>query len=143
MRHSRYIWILAISLSCLLGLMAWKTPESVLSALAHPEYADSPHAAIQHFWNLLDSRQFDLAREMTGGSQLQELPEFTALSQTLAQNPLLSLQKVEFVDGGDPAAITVKVTWVVPPREVKDFTYRFSLVQRGDSWRIAQFSRLS
>ncbi|MDI6811929.1 MAG: hypothetical protein QMC95_01615 [Desulfitobacteriaceae bacterium] len=143
MRHSRYLWILGIALSCLMGLMAWKTPETVLSALAHPDYADSPRAAVQRFWNLLDSRQFELAQEMARSSKSSPEPaELSAWTKALEKNPFLSLQKVEFLETVDPASLKVKVSWVAPPQAVEHFTYSFQLFQEGESWHILNFRRV-
>lgn len=143
MRHSRYLWIFAISITCLMGFLAWETPVTVVSALAHPEYADSPRAAVQHFWNLLDTRQFTIAREMLRSSpSAQEPPEFVTWVNALEKNPLLSLQKVEFLETSDPLRMRVRVSWVAPPHSVDNLTYVFGLIQEGGNWHILEFHRL-
>lgn len=143
MRHSRYLWIFAISITCLMGFLAWETPVTIVSALAHPEYADSPRTTVQHFWNLLDARQFAIAREMLRGSpSAQESPELTTWVKALEKDPLLSLQKVEFQETSDPLRLKVRVSWVAPPHAVEHFTYVFRLAQVGGIWHIMEIDHL-
>jgi len=64
MRYSRYVWFLGLSLFCLITIIAVRTPQTVISALADPYYGNSPQQTIQHFWQLMDLRQTDLARDL-------------------------------------------------------------------------------
>lgn len=140
MQRSRYLWILGIALLCLAGILAWKSPGTVMSALAHPEYADSPRATVQHFWNLLDSREMAIAEEMVAPGKSVELQ---ALTQLLEKNPLLSLQKVEFLDTTNPQAVVVRVFWLSPPKDVESQKYVFDLEQYERGWRIISCKRLT
>lgn len=146
MRYSRYVWFMGLSLFCLISIIAFKTPQTVISALADPHYGDSPQKTVQHFWQLMDHRQTDLARDLLilpEGSLDQK--EFIAWETRLNKDPLLSLQKLEFMNS-DPAisqGVVVRVFWTSSIEDVQDVTFSINLKQLEKGWRIDQIKRLS
>ncbi|KLU61189.1 hypothetical protein CEB3_c24090 [Peptococcaceae bacterium CEB3] len=136
MQRSRNLWILLITLACLAGTLAWKSPQTVMSALAHPAYADSPRAAVEHFWHLMDSREIVTAKEMFAGGNSAELRTWI---QRVEKNPLLSLRNVEFLNTSDGRVLDVRVSWLSPPHTVQAGTYSFVLEPQGEEWRIVDF----
>lgn len=145
MRSSRYLWFLGLSILCLVAIISFKTPQSVISALAEAHYGATPQQTIQHFWKLMDLRQMDLARNlviMPEGSGEQK--EFTEWEAKLDRSPLLTLQKLEFLNS-DPAVeqgIVVRVFWGSPIEEVFDVMYSFNLKETDKGWQIERMRRL-
>lgn len=146
MRQSRYVWLLGISLFCLITLVSLKTPQTVISTLADPQYGDSPRTTIQNFWNLMDRRQTDLARD------LLDLPEgssdefeFIAWETRLNKDPMLSLQKVEFMnsESGISQAVVVRVSWLSLDQGVQSVTFSINLKQTEKGWRIQRIKRIN
>lgn len=146
MRHSRYVWLLGLSLFCLIAIIALKTPQTVISALADPYYGNSPRATIQHFWKLMDLRQTDLARDLLilQEGSLDE-NEFKAWETMLNKDPLLSLQKVEFLnsDSVTSQAVVVRVSWTSPVQEAHQVTFSINLKQTEKGWRIQRIKRMN
>ncbi|MFZ3131117.1 MAG: hypothetical protein WA125_08470 [Desulfosporosinus sp.] len=146
MRYSRYVWFLGLSLFCLITIIAVKTPQTVISALADPHYGNSPQQTIQHFWQLMDLRQTDLAHAllmMPEGSLDQK--EFREWETRLNKDPLLSLQKLEFMNS-DPArsqGIVVRVYWTSPIEDVQYVTFSINLMQSEKGWRIERIKRMN
>lgn len=145
MRYSRYVWFLGLSLFCLITLIAVKTPQTVISALADPHFGDSPQKTIQHFWQLMDHRQTDLARDllvMPEGSLDQK--EFQEWETRLNKDPLLSLQKVVFMnsDSGIAQGVVVRVFWTSSIEEVQSVTFSINLKQTEKGWRIERLKRM-
>ncbi|HWQ40584.1 MAG TPA: hypothetical protein VN456_00940 [Desulfosporosinus sp.] len=146
MRQSRYVWLLGISLFCLITLISLKTPQTVISTLADPQYGDSPRTTIQHFWNLMDLRQTDLARDLLSlpeGSSDES--EFRAWETRLNKDPMLSLQKVEFMnpDLGISQAVVVRVSWTSLDQGVQRVTFSINLKQTEKGWRIQGIKRIN
>lgn len=141
MYRSRSLWILVIALVCFAGILTWESPHTVLSAITHPGYSDSPRATIQHFWNLLDTRQLNLAREIILEPMSPETSSEFQLWADRLTNPLLSLQKVEFLENNSENIIA-RATWVLPPNTVKIFKYSFTLKTSETGWKIQTFKRL-
>ena len=70
MRQSRYVWLLGISLFCLITIIVFKTPQTVISTLADPQYGRFSAYNNSTFLEIMDLRQTDLARDLlsiTGG----------------------------------------------------------------------------
>ncbi len=146
MRYSRYVWILSLSLFCLITLVAVKTPQAVISALADPHFGDSPQKTVQHFWQLMDLRQTDLARDLLvlpEGSLDQK--EFGDWETRLNKDPLLSLQKVVFMnsDSGISQGVVVRVFWTASTAEVQSVTFSINLKQTEKGWRIERLKRMN
>jgi len=146
MRYSRYVWFLGLSLFCLITIIAFKTPQTVISALADPHYGDSPQQTIQHFWQLMDLRQSDIARDlliMPEGSLDQK--EFREWETRLNKDPLLSLQKLEFMnsDSAISQGVVVRVYWTSPIEDVQYVTFSINLKQSEKGWRIEQMKRMN
>ncbi len=146
MRHSRYVWLLGLSLFCLITILTFKTPQTVITALADPHYGNSPQMTIQHFWKLMDLRQTDLARELLVlplGSLDEK--EFTTWETRLNKDPLLSLQKVQFMNSemGPLQATIVRVSWTSSVQEAQTFTFSFHLVQNEKGWRIQGIKQIN
>ena len=146
MRHSRYVWLLGLSLFCLITILTFKTPQTVITALADPHYGNSPQMTIQHFWKLMDLRQTDLARELLvlPEGSLDE-KEFTTWETRLNKDPLLSLQKVQFMNSemGPLQATIVRVSWTSSVQEAQTFTFSFHLVQNEKGWRIQGIKQIN
>ncbi|MDR3602727.1 MAG: hypothetical protein P4L49_19995 [Desulfosporosinus sp.] len=148
MRHSRYVWVLGLSLFCLTTIITFQTPQTVISALADSHYGNSPHSTIQHFWTLMDLRQTDLAHDLLSlpvGSLDEN--EFNGWETRLNKDPLLSLQKVEFMNSdlksATSQAVVVRVFWTSPVQDVQHVTYSLSLKQTEKGWRIERIKRLN
>lgn len=148
MRHSRYVWLLGLSFFCLITIITFKTPQTVISALADSHYRNSPRSTIQHFWSLMDLRQTDLARDLLSlpvGSM--EENEFIAWETMLNKDPLLSLQKVEFMNSDQDSAssqtVVVRVFWTSPVQDVQNVTFSMNLKQTEKGWRIDRIKRMN
>lgn len=146
MRQSRYLWFLGISLFCLVTIVVLKTPQAVMTTLADPQYGSSPRTTIQQFWKLMDLRQTDLARDLiivTQGSV--DEGEFKAWESRLNKDPMLSLQKVEFMsselDGSQ--AIIVRVSWMSSVQKAQHALFSMKLEQTEKGWRIEEFMRIN
>src|SRR5665647_1355359 len=146
MRYSRYVWFLGLSLFCLITIITFKTPQAVISALADPHYGDSPQKTIQHFWQLMDLRQTDLARDlliMPEGSLDQK--EFSEWETRLNKDPLLSLKKLEFMnsDSAITQGVVVRVFWTSPIEDVQYVTFSINLKQSEKGWCIERIKRMN
>ncbi|KUO76173.1 MAG: hypothetical protein APF81_14990 [Desulfosporosinus sp. BRH_c37] len=146
MRYSRYVWFLGLSIFCLITIISFKTPQTVISALADPHYGDTPQKTIQHFWRLMDLRQTDLARDlliMPDGSL--DLKEFNEWETRLNKDPLLSLQKLEFIssDSAISQGVVVRVFWTSPNEAVQYVTFSIYLKQSEKGWRIERIKRMN
>ena len=146
MRYSRYVWFLGLSLFCLITIIAFKTPQTVISALANPHYGDSPQKTIQHFWQLMDLRQTDLAHDLLIMPERSlEQKEFKEWETRLNKDPLLSLQKLEFMNSDLSIAqgVVVRVYWTSPIEDVQYVTFSINLKQLEKGWRIEQIKRIN
>jgi len=146
MRQSRYVWLLGISLFCLFTLISVKTPQTVMSTLANPQYGNSQRTTIQHFWNLMDLRQTDLARDLLSipkGSA--DETEFRAWETRVNKDPMLSLQKVEFLnsDSNTSQAVVIRVSWTSPDQGVQHVSFSMNLLQTEQGWRIQRIKRIN
>lgn len=137
MRHSRYVWVIGLILIAFLGMMAWESPQVVWTTLADPGYNDSARATVQHFWNLMDARQLDLARNLFTENSDQALTEFRNWQEHLTTDPFLSVQRLEFVSTDDPLKIVTRVYW----NSLNPVTFHFALQKTNESWRIIQMHR--
>jgi len=118
----------------------------VISALADPHFGDSPQKTVQHFWQLMDLRQTDLARDLLvlpEGSLDQK--EFGDWETRLNKDPLLSLQKVVFMnsDSGISQGVVVRVFWTASTAEVQSVTFSINLKQTEKGWRIERLKRMN
>lgn len=145
MRHSRYAWLLGITLMCLIGITAWKSPKAVMVALTEPQHADSSRAAVQRFWGYLDSRQLDLAEQLLVSKQMNPLGkhEVELWEARVEQNPLITLKKLEFVDSPIANVIMVKVEWSAPMKEKILETYSMETQSTLEGWKIVQIKKMS
>lgn len=145
MRYSRYVWFLGLSILCLVTIISFKTPQAVVSALAESHYGETPQQTIQHFWKLMDLRQTNLAKElviMPEGSG--EEKEFQEWEKKLNNYPLLTLQKVEFLNA-DPSAsqgVAVRIYWMSPIEEVQHVTFSYGLKKSAKGWQIERMKRI-
>ncbi|EGW38120.1 hypothetical protein [Desulfosporosinus sp. OT] len=148
MRHSRYLWLLGLSVFCLITIITFKTPQTVISALADSHYRNSPRSTIQQFWSLMDLRQTDLARDLLSlpTGSLDE-NEFIAWQTMLNKDPLLTLQKVEFMNSDQDSlssqTVVVRVYWTSPVQDVQNVTFSMNLKQAEKGWRIERIKRIS
>lgn len=146
MHQSRHVWLLGISLLCLVTIIALKTPQAVISTLADPQYGSSPRTTIQQFWKLMDMRQTNLASDLV---TLQEgsadESEFKAWVSILNNDPMLSLQNVEFMnstlDGSQ--AVIVRVSWTSSIQKVQQVMFSMNLTQTEKGWRIGGIKRMN
>lgn len=146
MRQSRYVWLLGISLFCLVTLIVLKTPQAVISTLADPQYGSSPRSTIQQFWKLMDLRQTNLARDLVILSQgSADESEYKVWESRLNKDPMLSLQKVEFmnsdIDGSE--AVIVRVSWTSSIQKVQQAMFSMSLKHTEKGWRIQGIKRIN
>lgn len=144
MRNSRYVWLLGISLICLLTISAWKSPQAIMVALTQPHYADSPQAAVQRYWGYLDSRQLDLAQKLLLPRQMNPLGkhEVEVWEDRVEQNPLINLKKLEFLNSENPKLITIKVEWSSALQEEIKETYVIETQSTLEGWKIVQIQKL-
>lgn len=144
MRQSRYVWILGISLFCMMTIIVLKTPQAVISTLADPQYGNSPRSTIQLFWKLMDLRQTDLARDLLilPKGSLDE-SEFKAWESRLNKDPMLSLQKVEFMnsDLNSSQNVIVRISWTSSVQKVQQSMFSMNLVQTEKGWQIQGIKR--
>lgn len=146
MRHSRYVWLLGITLICLFGITAWKSPQAVMVALTEPQYADSPRVAVQRFWGYLDARQLDLAEQLILGKEMNPLgkQEVHVWQERVQQNPLINLKKIEFEDSLESKAkVVVRVHWASALKEEILETYVIETRQTPEGWKILQMDRIN
>lgn len=138
MQNSRYVWLTGIITLCLFLTLTWETPQVVFSALADPSYSDSPQITVQRFWNLLDSRQIDLAKGLfdNDGQHSEGINLLDEWENIVQKNALLGLQRVEFLDVSNPKAVVVKVTWSSSLHEIKTAFYSFDVRRTNRGWRI-------
>ena len=146
MRNSRFVWFLGLSLFCLVAIVALKTPQTVVSTLANPNYGDSPQQTIQHFWKLMDVRQTDLAGELlitSEGSLDQKV--FKDWETRLNKDPLLSMQKLEFMNSDLDLSqgVVVRVYWTSPIEAVQYVTFSINLKQSEKGWRIERIKQIN
>jgi len=128
------------------AIIALKTPQTVVSALADPHYGDSPQQTIKHFWQLMDVRQTDLAGELLvtpEGSLDQKV--FKDWETKLNKDPLLSMQKLEFMnsDLALSQGVVVRVYWTSPIDAVQYVTFSINLKQSEKGWRIERIKQIS
>lgn len=146
MAGSRHVWLLAITLLCMAGILAWKSPQAVMVALREPVYADSSQTSIQRFWGYLDTRQLDLAEKMLA-SELQPLGkhEYEVWQKRVLNNPLLSLRKVEFLktdnSQGNGNLSLVNVEWTSSLKEKIVETYIIETLPTDEGWKIIQIQK--
>jgi len=146
MRQSRYVWLLGISLFCLMTIIVFKTPQAVISTLADPQYGSSPRTTIQQFWKFMDLRQTDLARDLLILSRdSSDESEFKAWESRMNKDPLLSLQKVEFLnpDLNDSKDVIVRVSWTSSVEKEMQATFSMNLVQSENGWKIKGIKRIN
>lgn len=146
MRNSRFVWFLGLSLFCLVTIIALKTPQAVISALADPHYGDSPQQTIHHFWKLMDVRQTDLAGELlitSEGSLDQKV--FKDWETRVNKDPLLSMQKLEFMNSDLDLSqgVVVRVYWTSPIEAVQYVTFSINLKQSEKGWRIERIKQIN
>lgn len=144
MARSRYVWIMGITLVCLLGIVAWKSPQSVMVSLTQPHYADSPQAAVQRFWGYLDTRQLELAEQLLMDKELNPLgqQEFELWKAQVKNNPLISLKKMELADSPQPNSVVVNVEWTSPVKDKIVQTYVMETRATSEGWKIIQIQKL-
>jgi len=146
MRQSRYVWLLGISLFCLMTIIVFKTPHAVISTLADPQYGSSPRTTIQQFWRFMDLRQTDLARDLLILSRdSSDESEFKAWESRMNNDPLLSLQKVEFLnqDMNDSKDVIVRISWTSSVEKEMQATFSMNLVQSESGWKIKGIKRIN
>lgn len=142
MRHSRYVWLIGLSFFCLITILTFQTPQTVISALANPYDGDSPQVTIRHFWKLMDQRQTDLARELLiVPEKSPDEQEFKMWETRLNKNPMLSLQKVQFMNSkiGPSEPVIVRVYWTSSLGDAQFVTFSINLLQVENRWRIQGF----
>lgn len=145
MTRSRYVWLMGITLICLLGVVAWKSPQAVMVALTEPQYADSPQAAVQRFWGYLDTRQLELAEQLIDPKILNPLgqQEYALWESRVKNNPLINLKKLEFGSSAHPNVVVVNVEWTSPIKEKIVETYLMETQSTEEGWKITQIQKLN
>lgn len=145
MRHSRYLWILMISAICLVVVIAWKTPQSVVSAMAQPQFADSPRVAVQRFWDCLDNRQLELADQLILSQELSPMGmhEIATWKELVEKNPFLSLKKLEFLSASSQKGMLIRVTWASTLQDNITATYAIETQSTSEGWKISQIKKVT
>lgn len=145
MRHSRYLWFVIIVVSCLIVMITWKTPQTVVSAMTQPDFADSPRVAVQRFWNCLDTRQCELADQFLIRQDMNELSqkEIENWMTLVKKNPLISLQKLEFLSSSSPLSVLIRVFWVSPLDEKISAVYMCETQSTPSGWKISQLKKVA
>lgn len=145
MRHSRYLWYFMIIMSCLVIMIAWKTPQSVVSAMAQPEFADSPRVAVQRFWDCLDNRQMELADQFLLNQELSPLGKYEIESWKghVENNPFLSLKELEFLSSSSQKDMMIRVSWASPLKENLTATYVIETQSTSEGWKISQIKKIT
>lgn len=146
MRQSRYVWLLGLSLFCMMTIFVLKTPQKVISTLAEPQYGSSAKTTIQQFWRLMDLRQTNLAQDLLilpKGSSDES--EFKLWESQMNDDPMLSLQKVEFLNPEMDSAETfiVRVLWTSPVQDVQTVLFSMNLTQTEKGWKIQGLKRIN
>lgn len=144
MTRSRYVWLIGITFICLLGIVAWKSPQTVMVSLRQPQYADSPQAAVQRFWGYLDTRQLELAKQLLMAEELNPLgwQEFELWKTRMENNPLISLRKLELSDSAHPQSVLVNLEWTAPGKEQIIQTYVMETRATSEGWKIIQIQKV-
>ncbi|HVJ50363.1 hypothetical protein [Desulfitobacterium sp.] len=146
MRHSRYLWFLMIIMSCLVVMIAWKTPQAVVSAMAQPQFADSPRVAVQRFWNCLDNRQLELADQFLLSREMTPLGkhEVESLKDLVKKNPFISMKKLEFLNSSSPQDnMMISISWDSPLHEKLSSTYAIETRSTPEGWKISQITKIT
>lgn len=144
MRHSRYLWLLMIIVSCLVVVIAWKTPQSVVSAMAQPQFTDSPRVAVQRFWDCLDNRQLELADQLILSQELSPLgiQEVENWKELVEKNPFVSLKNLEFLSVSSPKDMMVRVSWASSLQDDVIVTYAIETQSTSEGWKISQIKKV-
>lgn len=145
MRHSRYLWFLVIILGCMVVMMAWKTPQTVVSAIAQPQFADSPRVAVQRFWDCLDKRQLELAEQFLLSQDLSSFgkQEVEIWKEQVEKNPFLSLKKLEFLNSSSEQEMMIRVFWTSPLKEDLSASYAIETKATSEGWKISQIKKIT
>lgn len=145
MRQSRYLWFLMIILSCLVVMIAWKTPQAVVSAMAQPQFADSPRVAVQRFWDCLDNRQLELADQFLISQDLSPLGKYEVENwkERVEKDPFLSMKKLEFLSSSSQQDMMIRVSWDSPLHENLSTTYAIRTQSTPEGWKIAQIKKIT
>ncbi|AHF06725.1 hypothetical protein [Desulfitobacterium metallireducens] len=145
MRHSRYLWLLMIIMSCLVVMIAWKTPQAVVSAMAQPQFADTPRVAVQRFWDCLDTRQLEMADQLLLSQDLSPLGEYEVekWKELVERDPFLSMKKLEFLSSSSQEDIIIRVSWASPLRENLSATYAIKTQSTPEGWKITQIKKIT
>lgn len=145
MRHSRYLWIVMIIMSCLVVIITWKSPQNVVSAMTQPQFADSPRVVVQRFWDCLDTRQLDLVDQFLAGKEMSPTgkKEIENWKSLVEKKPLLSLQKLEFLSSSSPQSVIIRVSWTSPLKENFTATYSMETQQTSTGWKISQIQKIT
>lgn len=145
MRHSRYLWFVMIIMSCLVIIIAWKSPQKVVSAMVQPQFADSQRVVVQRFWDCLDNRQLDLVDQFISGKEISPMGkhEIENWKSLVEKNPLLSLQKLEFLSSSTPQAVVIRVSWTSPLKENVTATYSMETRSTSSGWKISQIQKIT
>lgn len=145
MRHSRYLWFLMIIMSCLAVMIAWETPQTVVSAMTKPQFADSPRVAVQRFWDCLDTRQLELADQFLLSQDMSPhgKDEIKQWKELVQKNPFLSLKKLELLNSPSQQNMLIRVSWASPLNENLTATYAIETQSTPDGWKISQIKKIT
>jgi len=128
-------------------LIVFKTPQAVISTLADPQYGSAPKTTVQQFWKLMDLRQTDLARDLLilPMGSLDER-EFKVWESRMNKDPMLSLQKVEFMNPNTDGSqeVVVRVSWTTSSsKDELQAMFSMNLVQTEKGWKIQGMKRIN
>ena len=141
MRQSRYTWLMLICMVCLLGTIAWAGPQTSWSALASGNYTKDSKVAVQHFWNVLDARQTELAYAMFDENGLKS-SELAYWIDLVRHDPLIRLQKTEILDVEESGILRTRVSWINEEQVITSSIYQFTLINTGQGWKISEFKKI-
>ncbi|MDR3271455.1 MAG: hypothetical protein LBT32_08135 [Peptococcaceae bacterium] len=144
MRRIRHLRLILLPLICLGMLIAWQSPEKVWTTMTVPTYADSPYGLTQHFWRLLDQRQFDLAAELVSGADPETVSNLAQIEERIRQNPWLSVTKVETNNPQADGWMHMSVVWTSQTSEPATYVYLAEIHQDiNGGYKIAQLKRMA
>lgn len=96
MLFKRNTVIIMVSILFIAIIIWWQKPGTAVSAMAGGNYQNSSYGVVKNYWEKMDCRQFNIASGMIASTARSE---HSLLEKQLANDPFLSVQKVEIDNG--------------------------------------------
>jgi hypothetical protein len=126
---NRHLYILLLSIA-FIGIVVWsQRPANVVTAMAGGDCSHNSCDIVKQYFQRMDYRQFDSARKMLAQNAPEDVRQ---LEKTLADNPFLSIQKIE-IQPADDGSLFVKITYgsAIDPRETVNYRVEVSQADSG------------